>query len=640
MMSRLAMAVGLFAVVQSSWAKPAPAVRDALEIGQSDRTAAIASLEGAAASAKGAARAELVLHAGEQSRLADDFERARAWFLDVLDDPKGRKYAEAARLGLALLDASRGDMSKPSRNALLTISPKDALDTQNAERFAILAVEAGTAGRTTERDLQASRALDFAQGDRALSADIRTRLDAVGARDDLPPPPQNTPVTADKPPKSNDPKPPRVPEPEPDPEPVAVDAATLLTAAREALAEGDRARAKELADKVLGASPDDDQRSGAEIVLRTADAVATSRKVGVLLPTSGKYASVGSQLREAIEDGWSQVSSSHELLFVDSGATPASAVAALDDLVMKEGVVAVLGPLLTVESDAVAKHAEELAVPLASMSQALEDAGSYDWVFQAWLTPEQQVDALLDHAMTRSGMASFAIFAPDNDFGRHAAELFRDGVAERSGEIKVEIFYEAKGNDMSGAARKLGRTGVEGKPLVDFDAIFLPDKGRRVPLAAAGLAYEEFPVGTFDPAGRGSIPLLGLSSWNDASLVASGGTYTRNALFTDVYVPPPSGGGLEWYPTQAWRDFTERLRDKTGRTPAPLEALASDAARVVALAAASNPTSRLAFRRALLDVSPTTSVTGIVGFDEESHEVRRALRVLSVQRNGFVPVDE
>ena len=44
-----------------------------------------------------------------------------------------------------------------------------------------------------------------------------------------------------------------------------------------------------------------------------------------------------------LEDGWAQYDTAHELLFVDSGATPATAVGALDNLVMDKGVVAVIG---------------------------------------------------------------------------------------------------------------------------------------------------------------------------------------------------------------------------------------------------------------------------------------------------------
>lgn len=619
-----------------SWAgRPSGPIREALAVAAQDRAAAIAMLDATALEAKGSKRAEAWLHLGEQARLAGDRDRAKSAFLAVLEDPKGRKYTEAARLGMALLDASVGDVTNTSLSAILSIPTKDVLETQNAERFVILAESADAAERPAERDLHASRALDFARADPQLYDRLRARLDETGARHDLDPPHPKAPVI---PPGLREDAAVEVPRVEPDPEPAPAElpesTEEALAHIREVLASDDRDKARELAEDVLTRDLDDEMRSEAELLLRMVDGAAVTPRIGVLLPMTGKYASVSVHIQHAIEDGWSQYDTGHELLFVDSGANPASAVAALDDLVMDKGVIAVLGPLLSDESQPVADHAEALGVPLVSMSQALDGASSYDWVFQSWITPRQQVNRLLDHTMGIKQMSSFAIFAPDTTYGRTAAEMFSEEVKGRGGTITGQVFYPAKGNNLSYAAGQLGAGAV-----ASADAIFMPEKGSRVPVAAAGLAYEEFAIGTFRPGGRGSIPLLGLSSWNAPSVVTGGGSYTRNAMFTDVYVAPPNMGGLSWYPTEAWREFHDRIQGSSQRSPSPLEALASDAARVVAAAAVLRADTRAGFRDALLQASPTSSATGVVQFDPDTHELIRDIRILSVQRNGFVPID-
>ncbi len=69
------------------------------------------------------------------------------------------------------------------------------------------------------------------------------------------------------------------------------------------------------------------------------------------------------------------------------------------------------------------------------------------------------------------------------------------------------------------------KTGKEPKlrlsPIVDFDAIFIPDSPKAVAAIAANLAY-------FDVSG---LPLLGTTEWNSDQLYKRGGRYVEGAIF-------------------------------------------------------------------------------------------------------------
>src|SRR5690606_8544966 len=155
---------------------------------------------------------------------------------------------------------------------------------------------------------------------------------------------------------------------------------------------------------------------------------------------------------------------------------------------------------------------------LVSLSQSNE-ADGVPWVYQGVPSIGDQVDALVHHVMVTEGMKRFAIFAPDTAYGRRAAETFQQAVAAKSGTISVEVFYDSEAPALMPFASKLGRKDPEARkaelwrlrkeaeenggnpsnvvlpPAMDFDAIFLPDNARRVPIACAALAYEEFPIG-------------------------------------------------------------------------------------------------------------------------------------------------
>ena len=89
----------------------------------------------------------------------------------------------------------------------------------------------------------------------------------------------------------------------------------------------------------------------------------------------------------------------------------------------------------------------------------------------------------------------------------------------------------------------------------------------RVPLACAALAYEEFPMGDFQPIpDNPAIPLLGLSGWNQAKLTQSGGPYVRGSRFVDIYAMPIEDG--RWSFTEEEARLNEGYRETFGwRSP-------------------------------------------------------------------------
>jgi hypothetical protein len=166
-------------------------------------------------------------------------------------------------------------------------------------------------------------------------------------------------------------------------------------------------------------------------------------------------------------------------------------------------------------------------------------------------------------------------------------------------------------------------------PEIDFDALFLPESASKTPLAAAALAYEEFPMGDFRPKRDSpTVPLIGLSSWNTAQLIATGNEYTRHSLFPDVF-----SSAAETDPA-----FTEAYRSQTGRTPSSLEAAAVDVGKLVAAAARSRADNRATFLDALMNAELTDTVTGATGVDPETHGLDREMHILTITREALETV--
>lgn len=552
------------------------------------------------------------LHLAEQLRLAGRADESREHFAALAERAHSSFDRSAAELGLALLDAADGHRPR-ALPVLESSDEKSALATQNADRYLQLAIRAANQQDPKAVGSASKKALAYAKEDPEVLGRIQETLSALA-------------------------------EGRPAPDADTQGAGNPLERAEQAYRAGDLETARKQAEKVANGS--DDAADAAKGLLRTLDgAEVNPRLVTVLLPLSGKYEVVGGQVRDALVFGYG--TAPVKLSVVDSGGTAESAVAALEKAVLQDGAIAVVGALLTDETDAVVAAAEQLHVPLLSLSQSFEADGT--WTFQAMYTRADQIDALLTFVTKEQDMDAFAMFSPDNAFGQHAAELFAAGVAKRGAQITTQATYSPDETSLISYAKKLGkRTGsiaelrkkaaeaggnpntVVLPPVVDFDAIFLPESANRTPVAAAALAYEEFPMGDYVPQGYDhQVRLLGLSTWNTPSLVTQGNEYTRNSFFPDVFSATVAGND---------DPFVIAYRGATGRTPSSLEAAVVDAGKLLGAAVRSAPDHRGAMRQALLDAKVSDSVTGADGFDPDSLHAHRRMRILTITRDTLEQV--
>jgi len=622
-MTRLALPLALLLLAGPADAarrRPPPSVvEDALAFAETDRGKAIELLEAALEEVGNRDRDVVTVHLAEQQRLAGDLDAAHNLYTDVFQRTRRGFEHEAARLGATLVRAAHG-IDASVVDVLEDVNDKDALATQNADRYLALALHAGKHGEKKKSKEYRKEAISWAAEDPQVEERIRLSVKAL--RSD----PEAAPETLD---------------------PAAAPSSdSPLRDAEAAWDAGDLDKARRLAERAAK-STDPATATLAKGLLRALDGAAVDqRSIAVLLPLSGKYAAVGQQVQEALEFGFG--STQRSLVPIDSGATPESAVQALEEAVLEDGVIAVVGPLLSDETDAVVDAAEQLHVPLVSLSQAYEDTEGARYAFQGMYTRRDQISALLTYVMEDQGKTRFAMFYPDNSFGSHAAETFEELATARGGSVNAQAPYSATDENILPFAKKLGkRSGnlwelrkeaearggnpdtVVVPPVINFDALFLPESASRTPLACAALAYEEFPMGEFLPTKDSpTIPLLGLSSWNTPNLITQGNEYTRNSLFPDVF-----SAAAETNPS-----FIASYRGATGRTPSALEAATVDVGKLLAEAAGSDATSRPAFRQALLDARVDDPVTGATQFHPEALRATRELHILTITREALESV--
>ncbi len=355
------------------------------------------------------------------------------------------------------------------------------------------------------------------------------------------------------------------------------------------------------------------------------------RAVGVILPLSGAYAAYGRQVLAAVELGlglFGQGSSRPPTLFIqDSHSNPRDAARAVSTLVERHRVIAIIGPMGAATSLAAARRAQELGVPLITLSQVQGVTLAGDYVFQNFFTPSEQVDVVLDEMMGARALRRVAIMAPDNAYGKGFAKLIRAGVLKRGGELVRTIYYDPHQTDFAADIKRLVhlppgnyRPGHPDspKPVIDFQCLFIPDGPNRAAMIAPQLAY-------FDVVG---VDLLGTSLWHNPKFLEMGGRYLEGSVFPGAFDPRSRDERV--------RRFVDDFRQALGVEPNVLSAHGYDAALVVRriLSSPGPPRTRAAFRDDLAAVSGVPGVCGLLRVGPD-RRLRKKLKLFTIRDGRF-----
>lgn len=391
-----------------------------------------------------------------------------------------------------------------------------------------------------------------------------------------------------------------------------------------------------------------------------------SRALGVVLPLSGKYQIFGERVLQAIKLGLGP-NSPYKIIVKDSQGEPATAARVVEELVLQDHVLAIMGPLFSKEAAAAAMKAEELSVPLLCLSHGEKLAEIGPYVFRTVLTVGAQAQELARVAFEKLHMQKFALLYPSNSYGEEFVQAFWDEVDKRRGEIRAVETYEFNQTTFQDPIRKLvGRYYASSRedyrealrvlktqklpphrlqaeieklekklpPIVDFDAIVIPDSSKNLGLIAPALAFEDI-VLEHDPKALERIrkatgnknakpvTLLGGSTWNSPQTIEACEQYCEQAIFVDAFYPDSAEARV--------RDFVAAFQTTTNAAPNLLEAQGYDTAGMLhVVIQAARPKDRAALKDALARAPTYTGITGKTIFDNEG-SVNKELLVLTIK---------
>jgi len=374
----------------------------------------------------------------------------------------------------------------------------------------------------------------------------------------------------------------------------------------------------------------------------------TQNNIGVILPLKGKLAPYGKKALEGIllasRMFQSPSEDSFNVFVEDSGSSPTMAQAALETLVNEKNIMGVIGPLNFKEATAVAEKAQALGVVNISLASKGGVSSFGPYVFQNALTPKVQLENLVRFVVSDKGFKRFAILSPNNAFGRDMAFEFWDQVEAQGGKIVGIEFYSPNETDFQDPIRSLvglkdprfrrlewtalqnflketkTKTGRDSKaklkPIVDFDAVFLPDSPPTVASIAGSLAYLDV----------NGIALLGTTEWNSDQLYKRGGRFVENAFFPGVMNPVTRSPGQ--------REFIRSYQEAFGTPPDLLAAQAYEAMEILSVAIKKAQSSNRAdLAQQIFSLQNLEMPIGLASFDE-NRVAKRNLPLYTLDRFG------
>jgi len=357
--------------------------------------------------------------------------------------------------------------------------------------------------------------------------------------------------------------------------------------------------------------------------------------IGVILPLSGPHQAYGERALQAIQLAIKEINPEGKdplisLAIRDSKGNRTEAEKSVEELVAKEKAIAILGPLLSTTVEEAAQKAQQLKVPLLSLSQREFVLGKGEFIFQNSLTPSDQIQTLAAFAMKTLELSSFAIFYPNSPYGLHSKNLFIQEISRRGGKVSGQVAYHEDQTDFSHEIKKFfkievirnhesprKKLGDEFKSGLSVDGLFIPDTHDRVGLILSQIAY-------YDVQG---LTFLGTNAWNGPELIPIAGKSAEGAVFIDAF----SKGN----PLPSSLRFVEEFRKAYQRDPETLEALCYDGAKFIGeILRTKSISSPLQLNEEIAKVKNFQGVSGLKGFGEAGRPIR-TLSVLRV-KNGQI----
>jgi branched-chain amino acid transport system substrate-binding protein len=300
-----------------------------------------------------------------------------------------------------------------------------------------------------------------------------------------------------------------------------------------------------------------------------------------------------------------------ELHLEDDNSKTAEAANAVQKLIDRDKVVAVIGEVASGSSLAAAPICQGRQVPMISpASTNPEVTQKGDYIFRVCFIDPFQGTVMAKFATNELKLKRVAVFkAQDRPYSTGLASNFVSAYQGLGGEIVANESYASSDTDF-----KAQLTSIKGK---NPDAVYIPGY------------YNE--VGTIARQARElglTVPLLGGDGWDSPTLFQAAGTALEGCYFSNHYSPEDQSPAIQ--------EFIQKFKAKySGETPDAMAALGYDATKILGDAMKrAKSLSGPDLRDAIAATKEFSGVTGKISIDSDRNAQKPAV-VLQIRGKAY-----
>ncbi|HQP30369.1 MAG TPA: penicillin-binding protein activator [Deltaproteobacteria bacterium] len=331
------------------------------------------------------------------------------------------------------------------------------------------------------------------------------------------------------------------------------------------------------------------------------------KAIGVILPLSGKWKSVGHKMLKGVMlasgvfgDG---ETSDVDYLIRDYGNDEAQIPKIIDELDREGQVLAIIGPVGNSASDIACRHSRQKGIPSLIFSQAGLTPSENTTCFGNFLTVYTQTRTLLQTARDLR-ISRFAILYPTDQFGETITRSFEQLAPQFGVQVIRKTAYPPEKNDFKDV--------VQGLKTVPCEAVLIPDTAQKAAMIASYFPFYKI----------SNVRLFGTNLWDTPELVREGGRNVQDAIFVSGFYAGSSSAQI--------RDFDSAFTAAFGSRPTIWEASAYDSAVILQNVLRNGARTRPAMRQGIASLTEFRGVTGVTSFTPNGL-TRKDITVLTVR---------
>ncbi len=319
--------------------------------------------------------------------------------------------------------------------------------------------------------------------------------------------------------------------------------------------------------KVVAAKEDENLVNRAQEALSALEGKASVPTVLVLAPMSGDFAEFGADAVKGVRLAFEKANLNGKvnLRIADTRADAVEALRRARQAVAQDSVVAIVGPLMSAPSAAVAAWLGSSHPKIPMLTPTATDAGISRMgpnIFQVNVSMDNLAMGIARYSVDCLGLREFAILSPIGDFGTAMTQSFKRAVESRGAVVVAVQEFEEGHPDYTTEFRKLRASRFEqllhrkniARGAKDLDAI--PAKDRRSFLQDSVFNIPGIFIPSSSPSDAGLIArqvafhklsgtLLGTSGWYGADLIDEGKKLVEGSYFSVAFTGEDPDGRFE-----------------------------------------------------------------------------------------------